>query len=93
VSSVRMCDKCGNIFSENEEDWSTYSGTMKRRREDGSRYTESVTQDACPPCTNGPEVVKPRLAVTAAPFPETAEHRADPVKIRTLEHELGMDDD
>jgi hypothetical protein len=60
-----MCDKCGTIFSENLEDWSTYSGTMKRRREDGSRYTESVTQDACPACTNGGGAVSPRLAVTA----------------------------
>jgi hypothetical protein len=67
MSSVRMCDKCGQIFSENEEDWSTFSGTMKRRREDGSRYTESVAQDACAKCTNGSTVLTPRVAIPAAP--------------------------
>ena len=61
-----MCDKCGQIFSENAEDWSTYQGTLKRRREDGSRYTESVTQDACPTCTNGNTVLIPRLAIPNA---------------------------
>lgn len=57
-----MCDKCGQIFSENEEDWSTFSGSRKRRREDGSRYTETIDQDACPACTNGSRPVHPRLA-------------------------------
>jgi hypothetical protein len=60
-----MCDKCGQIFSENAEDWSTYSGSLKRRREDGSRFTEQVTQDACPKCTNGDTVLTPRLAIPA----------------------------
>ncbi len=96
MSSVRMCDKCGNIFSENEEDWSTFSGTVKRRREDGSRYTETVTQDACSACTAGTQPVTPRLAVTgAAPFPVAVPSppRADPARIATLERELGMDTD
>lgn len=89
-----MCDKCGTIFSENDEDWSTFSGTIKKRREDGSRYTETVTQDACSACTGGSQPVTPRVqAIGAAPFPEPAapETRADPARIRTLEHELGMD--
>ena len=68
-----MCDKCGQIFSENLEDWSTYSGTLKRRREDGTRYTESVTQDACPACTNGSTVVTPRLAIPAGADPKLYE--------------------
>jgi hypothetical protein len=78
-----MCDKCGTIFSENEEDWSTFSGTMKRRREDGSRYTESVAQDACSKCTNGNTVLTPRLAIPGKP---------DPARIKTLEQELGIGD-
>jgi hypothetical protein len=65
-----MCDKCGQIFSENEEDWSTFSGALKRRREDGSRYTEQVSQDACPKCTNGSAVVTPRLAIPAGADPQ-----------------------
>lgn len=78
-----MCDKCGQIFSENEEDWSTYSGTMKRRREDGSRFTESVTQDACAKCTNGTRVVTPRLAIPAGADPELYE--------QFLEQQAGLD--
>lgn len=89
-----MCDKCGAIFSENEEDWSTFSGSIKKRREDGSRYTETVAQDACPPCTGGTHPVTPRVAIGGAPFPGPAapETRADPARIATLEHELGMDE-
>ena len=78
-----MCDKCGQIFSENDEDWSTYSGTMKRRREDGSRFTESVTQDACAKCTNGTTVVTPRLAIPAGADPELYE--------QFLEQQAGLD--
>ena len=81
MSSVRMCDKCGQIFSENEEDWSTYSGSRKRRREDGSRYTETIVQDACPPCTNGDTVIKPRLGIV------------DYRKIAAMESELGIGQD
>lgn len=52
MSSVRMCDQCGNIFSENSEGWTTFSGSRQRRREDGSRFTETITQDACVSCSN-----------------------------------------
>lgn len=96
MSSVRMCDKCGNIFSENEEDWSTFTGAVKRRREDGSRYTEQISQDACPVCTGGVQAVTPRVAIGGAPFPAAgaapAGH-ADPLRIKALEHELGMDEE
>lgn len=77
-----MCDKCGRIFSENEEDWSTFSGARKRRREDGSRYTEQIDQDACPECTNGQHPVTPRLALRPG--------QPDYAKIATLEAETGI---
>jgi hypothetical protein len=91
-----MCDKCGTIFSENDEDWSTFSGSVKRRREDGSRYSETVSQDACSACTGGTQPVTPRvLGPGAAPFPGPASPapRADPAYTAALEHELGMDHD
>lgn len=94
-----MCDRCGNIFSENAEDWSTFTGAVKRRREDGSRYTEQVSQDACPSCTAGnPPVTVPRVAITAeaAPFPAPvppAHPRYDPAYTADLERELGMTPD
>lgn len=65
-----MCDVCGKIFSENEEDWSTFQGSRKRRREDGSRYVESVDQDRCPACTNGSHPVTPHLAIPAGADPD-----------------------
>lgn len=46
-----MCDRCGNIFSENSDDWTTFSGTRRRRREDGGTYQETITQDACADCS------------------------------------------
>lgn len=52
MSSVRMCDNCGNIFSENDEGWTTFSGSRSRKREDGSRYVENTIKDACSPCSN-----------------------------------------
>ena len=89
-----MCDKCGDIFSENEEDWSTFSGSVQRRRENGSRYTETVNQDACPPCTAGTKPVKPRVAIAAeATFPDHAPvpaGRPDYARIAELEAENGI---
>lgn len=95
MSSVRMCDKCGEIFSENQDGWSTFSGTAMRRREDGTRFQETVAQDACTTCTAGPQQVTPRIPIGAAPFPEPAPSpaRADPAYTAALEHELGMDHD
>ncbi len=62
MSSVRMCDKCARIFSENEEDWSTFSGTRQRRdQQSGRKFAETVVQDACPECTNGSAPVRPQL--------------------------------
>ena len=93
MSSVRMCDKCGDIFSENEEDWSTFSGSVQRRRENGSRYTETVNQDACPGCTAGRTVVKPRVAITAPAFPDpepVAPNKPDYARIAELEAEVGI---
>ena len=80
-----MCDKCGQIFSENAEDWSTFQGSMKRRREDGSRYTESVTQDACAACTNGNTVLTPGLAIPRGTDPALYEE--------FLEKQAGLKDD
>lgn len=51
MSSVRMCDKCGAIFSENEEGWSTFTGARKMKAGRSSEYQEAA-QDACPSCSN-----------------------------------------
>lgn len=49
MSSVRMCDRCSTIFSENADGWTTLTGS-KRVRKDGRIYFEEVTQDLCPTC-------------------------------------------
>jgi hypothetical protein len=52
MSSVRMCDRCGTIFSENADDWSTFSGVRRIRDKATGRFThEELLQDACPTCT------------------------------------------
>jgi len=56
MSSVRMCDmrrsvNCVNIFSENAEGWTTFTGARQRRDRDGKRFTEQMQQDACPACS------------------------------------------
>jgi hypothetical protein len=82
MSSVRMCDRCGQIFSENSEDWSTFNGTVMRKDDYGKRISETVVQDACGDCTNGKTPVSPRLALPKGVV--------DPVKVAQLEDELDM---
>jgi hypothetical protein len=52
MSSVRMCDQCGNVFSENSDDWTTFSGTQLKRDANGRRVVVTVSQDACAECSN-----------------------------------------
>lgn len=66
MSSVRMCDKCGTIFSENDDGWSSTNGAVQRRRENGTRYAEQVTKDFCARCMGNGEQPAPRLPTQAA---------------------------
>jgi len=54
MSSVRMCDRCGRVFSERSEDWGTYTGTTMRKDERGRRHAVSETLDMCGACNGGP---------------------------------------
>lgn len=51
MSSVRMCDRCSEIFSERAEGWSTFTGATRKRNDDGQWITQSDTLDSCPTCT------------------------------------------
>jgi hypothetical protein len=51
MSSVRMCDRCGEIFSEREEGWSTFTGTTRKRDDNGLWLNQSDTLDSCASCT------------------------------------------
>ena len=82
MSSVRMCDRCGSIFSENEDGWVTMSGAQRRRDDrTGEVKTVTVQQDQCAACTSR----------TLAPVRPELAGRYDPAKVARLETELGMD--
>lgn len=58
MSSVRMCDRCGNIFSELADGWQAFSAsTMKKNPETGKRETVVQMMDACEACAIGTEPV------------------------------------
>lgn len=68
MSSVRMCDSCGTIFSEREDGWATQSATItKRDPETGKPRSVTLDLDKCGDCTelemNRP--ARPRLELTA----------------------------
>lgn len=52
MSSVRLCDDCNGIFSENAEDWSSAPVAINRRDKDGQIKPIQVQQDYCPECTD-----------------------------------------
>lgn len=75
-----MCDRCGTIFSERADDWSTYTGSRRRRDKTTGQVTVSAdTLDACPECTamqfDAP-AERPALPTTTSPHyePEVSTH-------------------
>lgn len=62
MSSVRMCDKCGKVFSELEDGWATMSGSQSVINPiTGKRETREAMQDTCGECNavglNGPRMI------------------------------------
>ena len=54
MSSVRMCDSCGFIFSENSEGWSNMTGNrMVRNPDTGKMEAKNASVDYCDTCTEG----------------------------------------
>ena len=52
MSSVRMCDNCGFVFSENAEGWSNMTGNrMVRNAESGRMEPKGDSVDWCADCT------------------------------------------
>lgn len=50
MSQVRMCDKCGRIFSELADGWQTFTVVTKKKDDHGRVRDELVAMDACPEC-------------------------------------------
>lgn len=51
MSDVRMCDRCGDVFSLLADGWQTYTATtVKKVAGSSKRETVTVQLDACPAC-------------------------------------------
>lgn len=50
MSSVRMCDKCKHVFSENDAGWQTFAANTVDYDEEGRQITVSIRQDLCAEC-------------------------------------------
>lgn len=50
MSSVRMCDKCERIFSENEEGWQSATLNTVEYDEHGNQVAIPIRQDLCTDC-------------------------------------------
>lgn len=87
MSSVRMCDDCGAIFSENEEDWATAPVSINRRDERGNLKPVNLQEDYCPECVHrkaGNNSRQPRVPAVKG--------RYDPRYTAQLEREVGITD-
>lgn len=51
MSQVRMCDRCGTIFSERDEGWESYTATRRVKNENGQWIEERDALDSCVSCT------------------------------------------
>jgi len=78
MSSVRQCDNCQYIFSENMDGWANMTGTrMVRNPETGKNQPQQVSIDHCPTCVEAetgpagspqaPTVNERRTAIAKAP--------------------------
>lgn len=68
MSSVRMCDRCGTVFSERAENWSTFTGTTRRKTATGEWQNVTDSLDSCPECSElmtAPQ--RPAIAQTVSP--------------------------
>jgi hypothetical protein len=77
VSSFKMCDPCGMLFSTNLDGWAEDVMTIHRRYADGTRYQENVKTDTCPPCVERitSAMRQPRLPQTAIPATRESDDR------------------
>jgi hypothetical protein len=70
-----MCDRCATIFSERAENWSTFTGTTRRKKDNGGFENVTDTLDSCPECTElmtAPQRPQLALSVTGRYEPATA---------------------
>jgi ferredoxin len=87
MSQVRMCDRCNEIFSENEDGWQTFTATTMKEDENGVSRPISMAMDACPSCAMIPkkQYEKEQKALAAGKEQEA--------RIAKLERQVGLDDE
>lgn len=85
MSSVRMCDKCGTIFSELEDGWQTFTATTVKRDEDGKSQQIQAAMDTCPSCALIPKHQFQKELEAAADGDAQAQ------RIAKLERQVGID--
>jgi len=85
MSHVRRCDKCGNIFSEIESGWQSYTATTMIEDENGGTKEVKQALDACPSCALVPrrQFERETRAVIDA--------REQDARIARLERQTAMD--
>ncbi len=66
MSEVRMCDRCGRVFSLAESGWQTGAITTLAEDDDGNEYQKRVSMDSCPDCAVAVKGRRPRLSLEAA---------------------------
>lgn len=79
MSSVRMCDRCGNIFKEGEED-SAMGTITKMVKVGGKTQPVQEAQDICAACSVSIAPVQPQLAGRHEAL--SLEERYDRIKAR-----------
>jgi hypothetical protein len=66
MSEVRMCDRCGRVFSLAESGWQTGQITTLAQDADGGEYQVRVSMDSCPDCAVAVKGKRPTLAIAEA---------------------------
>jgi hypothetical protein len=87
MSHVRLCDKCGEVFSENENGWQTFTATTMQEDENGVMTEVKQALDACPACAMIP---KRKFEREQKALEEGKETEA---RIARLERETGLNEE
>lgn len=79
MSAVRMCDRCGSMFSVNEEGWTSFQ--QKITPNQANSYNQGFKEmDMCRDCVGGGDIVpvlRPRAFEDAIPLAVESAHGHD----------------
>lgn len=87
MSHVRMCDRCGEVFSENESGWQTFTAATMVEDENGVQRSINQQMDACPSCAMVPKRVYEKETKALA------EGKQQEARIAKLERQVGINEE